>query len=34
MKLSTKSRYAVQAMVDLAKNSPSEPCNLSEISLR
>ena len=34
MRLSTKSRYAVQAMVDLANNSKSKPCNLSEISLR
>ena len=34
MKLSTKSRYAVQAMVDLAINSNNKPCNLSEISNR
>ena len=34
MKLSTKSRYAVQAMVDLAKNSSDKPCNLNEISIR
>ena len=34
MKLSTKSRYAVQAMVDLAKNSSDKPCNLTDISIR
>ena len=34
MKLSTRSRYAVQAMVDLAKNGSDMPCNLSEISMR
>tara|TARA_B100001142_G_scaffold111686_1_gene113663 strand:+ start:943 stop:1380 length:438 start_codon:yes stop_codon:yes gene_type:complete len=34
MKLSTKSRYAVQAMVDLAINSNNKPCNLLEISNR
>ena len=34
MKLSTKSRYAVQAMVDLAKNGSDKPCNLTDISIR
>ena len=34
MKLSTKSRYAVQAMVDLAKNGTDKPCNLTDISMR
>ena len=34
MKLSTKSRYAVQAMVDLAKNGSGKPCNLTDISMR
>ena len=34
MKLSTKSRYAVQAMVDLAKNSSSKPCSLADIAIR
>ena len=34
MRLSTKSRYAVQAMVDLAKNGSDKPCNLTDISMR
>ena len=34
MKLSSKGRYAVMAMADLAKNNAKIPTNLSEISLR
>ena len=34
MKLSSKGRYAVMAMVDLAKNDIAEPISLTEISLR
>jgi Rrf2 family iron-sulfur cluster assembly transcriptional regulator len=34
MKLTSKGRYAVMAMADLAKNSAKEPTSLSEISLR
>ena len=34
MKLSSKGRYAVMAMADLAKNYVEEPTNLAEISLR
>ena len=34
MKLNTKSRYAVQAMVDIACNGDSKPCSLSHISIR
>ena len=34
MKLTSKGRYAVMAMADLAKNNASEPTNLTEISLR
>ena len=34
MKLSSKGRYAVMAMADLAKNNVSQPTSLSEISLR
>ena len=34
MKLSSKGRYAVMAMADLAKNYVKEPTNLTEISLR
>ena len=34
MKLSTKGRYAVMAMADLAKNNVKKPTNLTEISLR
>ena len=34
MKLSSKGRYAVMAMADLAKNLNSKPISLNEISLR
>jgi len=34
MKLSTKGRYAVTAMADLAKNSQGRPVSLSDIALR
>ena len=34
MKLTTKGRYAVMAMADLAKNDLNEPINITEISLR
>ena len=34
MKLTSKGRYAVMAMADLAKNNDREPISLSEISLR
>ena len=34
MKLTSKGRYAVMAMADLAKNNNKEPTSLSEISLR
>ena len=34
MKLTSKGRYAVMAMADLAKTSASQPISLSEISLR
>ena len=34
MRLSSKGRYAVMAMADLAKNNVKTPTNLSEISLR
>ncbi len=34
MKLTSKGRYAVMAMADLAKNNAKEPTSLSEISLR
>ena len=34
MKLTTKGRYAVMAMADLAKTSHDKPTSLSEISLR
>ena len=34
MKLTSKGRYAVMAMADLAKNNDKEPISLSEISLR
>ena len=34
MKLSSKGRYAVMAMADLAKNYVKDPTNLTEISLR
>ena len=34
MKLTTKGRYAVMAMADLAKHNEAQPINLTEISLR
>ena len=34
MKLTSKGRYAVMAMADLAKNYVKEPISLTEISLR
>ena len=34
MKLTSKGRYAVMAMADLAKNDAKNPTSLSEISLR
>ena len=34
MKLTSKGRYAVMAMADLAKNNVKEPTSLAEISLR
>jgi len=34
MKLTSKGRYAVMAMADLAKNNVKKPTNLNEISLR
>ena len=34
MKLTTKGRYAVMAMADLAKSNSNQPISLSEISLR
>ena len=34
MKLTSKGRYAVMAMADLAKNDTNKPINLTEISLR
>jgi len=34
MKLTSKGRYAVMAMADLAKNDDKKPTNLTEISLR
>ena len=34
MKLTSKGRYAVMAMADLAKNNVKEPTNLTQISLR
>ena len=34
MKLTSKGRYAVMAMADLAKNNAIEPTSLTEISLR
>ena len=34
MKLTTKGRYAVMAMADLASNNDGGPVSLSEISLR
>ena len=34
MKLTSKGRYAIMAMADLAKNEVKEPISLTEISLR
>jgi len=34
MKLTSRGRYAVMAMADLAKNNAKEPTSLTEISLR
>ena len=34
MKLTSKGRYAVMAMADLAKNKAKIPTSLAEISLR
>ena len=34
MKLTSKGRYAVMAMADLARNNLNQPTNLTEISLR
>ena len=34
MKLTSKGRYAIMAMADLAKNNVKEPISLTEISLR
>ena len=34
MKLTSKGRYAVMAMADLAKINASKPTNLTDISLR
>ena len=34
MKLTSKGRYAVMAMADLAKSDAKKPTSLSEISLR
>ena len=34
MKLTSKGRYAVQALADLAANADQKPTNLAEISLR
>jgi Rrf2 family iron-sulfur cluster assembly transcriptional regulator len=34
MKLTSKGRYAVMAMADLAKNNATKPISLTEISLR
>ena len=34
MKLSSKGRYAVMAMVDIAKYAEDKPCKLSNIALR
>ena len=34
MKLTSKGRYAVMAMADLAKNNVTDPTSLTEISLR
>ena len=34
MKLTSKGRYAVMAMADLAKRSTAQPISLTEISIR
>ncbi len=34
MKLTSKGRYAVMAMADLAKTNADQPINLTEISIR
>ena len=34
MKLTSRGRYAVMALADIAKNDLQKPTNLSEISLR
>ena len=34
MKLTSKGRYAVMAMADLAKHNVNQPTSLTEISLR
>ena len=34
MQLTSRGRYAVMAMADLAKNNVKQPTNLAEISLR
>ena len=34
MKLSTKGRYAVMAMVDLARHAQAKPVSLSDIATR
>ena len=34
MKLTTKGRYAVMAMADIASNTNSKPISLADISLR
>jgi Rrf2 family iron-sulfur cluster assembly transcriptional regulator len=34
MKLSSKGRYAVLAMVDIAKYADNKPCKLSNVAVR
>ena len=34
MKITSKGRYAVLAMVDIAKFGENNPCNLSHVSVR
>ena len=34
MKITSKGRYAVLAMVDVARNSNNSPCNLTDVSIR
>ena len=34
MKITSKGRYAVMAMVDVARNSNRSPCNLTHVSIR